>query len=191
MRIDVTNASGTACSANLITGTIPPIDTIPCPTGNVTVTDNGSPLNDFTISNTGVTSNVAPLNRHGFFEDQPIQLPAGTHSIVAAYAGDNSYTASTSAADAISITKAGTAVAMTPVPNASANSPIAMIATVSTGSSGVGPTGTITFSSAGSTLGTAPVVGTAANPARTPATGTATFRRHVHHHRVQKRHGHL
>ena len=74
MRVDVTNASATACSANLNNGTIPPIDTIPCPTGNVTVTDNGSPLNDFTISNTGVASNVAPLNRQGL-------LRGSAHSI--------------------------------------------------------------------------------------------------------------
>ena len=176
MRVNVTNASGTACYANLNSGAIPPINAIPCPTGNVSLTDNGSPLNDFTISNNGTASNVAPLNRQGFFEDQPIQLPAGNHSIVAAYVGDNSYTSSTSAADAISITKAGTTVAMTPTPNASTNSPISLSATVNTGSSGVGPTGTMTFSSAGTTLGTAPVTGTPADfSAGTPATGTATF----------------
>jgi hypothetical protein len=176
MRVDVTNSSGTACSANLNNGTIPPIDTIPCPTGNVTITDNGAALNDFTNTNSGVTSNIAPLNRQGFFEDQPIQLPAGNHSIVAAYAGDNSYNSSTSAADAISITQAGTAVAMSPLPSASANFPITLTATVTTASSGVGPTGTITFSSAGATIGTAPVVGTAANlTTGAPATGTATF----------------
>jgi len=175
-RVSVTNAAGTACSANLNSGTVPPINTIPCPTGNVTVTDNGSALNDFTISNSGVASNVAPLNSQGYFEDQPIQLPAGNHSIVAAYAGDNSYTSSTSAADTISITKAATTVAMTPTPNASANSAITLSATVNTGSSGVGPTGRITFSSAGATLGTAPVAGTAANNTTgAPATGTATF----------------
>ena len=176
MRVDVTNASGTSCSTNFNNGTVPPINTIPCPTGNVTVTDNGAALNDFTNSNSGVASNVAPLNSQGFFEDQPIQLPGGNHSIVAAYAGDNSYTSSTSTADAISITKASTAVTMNPIPNASTNFPISLSATVTTASSGIGPTGTITFSSAGSTLGIAPVVGTAAilSPF-SPATGTATF----------------
>ena len=178
MRVNVTNASSTECSANLNNGTIPPVNTIPCPTGNVSLTDNGSPLNDFTVSNTGVTSNVVPLNRQGFLEDQPIQLPAGNHSIVAAYAGDNSYISSSSAADAISITKASTTVSMNPISNASVNSPIALSATVNTGSSGGGPTGTMTFSSAGTILGTAPVVGTAANLTPTPftpASGTATF----------------
>jgi Pro-kumamolisin, activation domain/Bacterial Ig-like domain (group 3) len=176
LRVDVTNSSGTSCSTNFNNGTIPPIDTIPCPTGNVTITDNGAALNDFTNSNSGVTSNVAPLNRHGFFEDQPVQLPGGNHSIMAAYAGDNSYNSSTSAADAISITPAGTAVAMPPLPNASTNFPISLSATVNTASSGVGPTGTITFSSGATTLGSAPLVGTPANlSAGAPATGTATL----------------
>jgi hypothetical protein len=176
MRVGVTNAAGTACSANLDNGSIPPIDTIPCPTSNVSVTDNGSPLNDFTISNSSAASNVAPLNRQGYLEDQPIQLPGGNHSLVASYAGDNSYNSSTSSPDAVSITKAATAVAMSPLPNASTNSAIALGATVNTASSGVGPTGTITFSSAGTTLGTAPVVGTAANlTTGAPAIGSATF----------------
>jgi hypothetical protein len=175
-RVDVTNSSGTSCSTNFNNGTIPPINTIPCPTGNVTITDNGAALNDFTNSNSGITSNVAPLNRQGFFEDQPIQLPGGNHSIVATYAGDNSYTSSTSAADAISITQAGTTVTMTPIPNASTNFPIALSATVNTGSSGVGPTGTITFNSGGTTLGSAPVVGMPANlTTGASAFGTATF----------------
>jgi hypothetical protein len=176
MRVDVTNASDTSCSTNLNNGTIPPINTIPCPTGNVSITDNGAALNDFSNSKSGAASNVAPLNSQGFFEDQPIQLPGGNHSIVAGYAGDTSYTSSTSAADAISITKAGTTVTMTPIPNASANFPISLSATVNTASSGIGPTGTITFGSGGTTLGTAPVVGTAANlTTGAPATGTATF----------------
>ena len=176
MRVDVTNASGTSCSTNLNNGTVPPINTIPCPTGNVSVTDNGAALNDFTNSNSGVASNVAPLNSQGFFEDQPIQLPGGNHSIAAAYAGDTSYTSSTSAADAISITKAGTGVTMNPIPNASTNFPISLSATVTTASSGVGPTGTMTFTSGGTTLGTAPVIGTAAilTPFA-PAIGTVTF----------------
>jgi hypothetical protein len=175
-RVDVTNASGTSCSTNLNNGTIPPISAIPCPTGNVSMTDNGAALNDFTNSNTGVSSNLGALNSQGFFEDQPIQLPGGNHSIVAAFSGDTSYTSSTSAADAISITKAGTGVTMNPIPNASTNFPISLSATVTTASSGIGPTGTMTFTSGGTTLGTAPVVGNAAIVTPfAPATGTATF----------------
>jgi hypothetical protein len=176
MRVAVTNSAGVACSTNLDNGTIPPINTVPCPTGNVSVTDNNSPLNDFTISNSSVTSNVAPLNRQGYLEDQPVQLPGGSHSIVASYAGDTSYTSSTSAPDAISITQAATTVSMTPIPNASTNFPISLSATVNTSSSGIGPTGTMTFISAGTTLGTVPVIGKAANlTTGAPATGVATF----------------
>ena len=173
-RVDVTNASGASCSANLTNRTIPPINTIPCPTGDVTITDNGAALNDFTNNNPGIASNVAPLNSQGYFEDQPIQLPGGSHSIVASYAGDNSYNSSTSSANTISITTAATTVAMSPLPNASTNSPIALSATVSTSSSGVGPTGTITFSSSGTRLGAASVNPTAGS-ARSAAFGTATL----------------
>ncbi|MDP9338894.1 MAG: Ig-like domain repeat protein [Acidobacteriota bacterium] len=174
MRIDVTNASSTPCSDNSDSGNIPPVDTIPCPTGNVAVTDNGAPLNDFLNSNTGVSSNIVPLNRHGFFEDQPIQLPAGNHSIVAAYVGDNSYTASTSPADALTITLAGTTITVSGPTNATTTQQVTITATIATNSSGVGPTGTVTFISGTSTLGTASVVGVAANLGTgTPATGTA------------------
>jgi len=179
LRIDVANAAGTPCSANTDNGTIPPIKTIPCPTGNVTLTDNGVALKDFLNSNTGVSSNVATLNSLGFLEDQPVQLPAGNHSLVAAYAGDNSYTASMSTADAVSITKAPTTVAMTPIPgNVGINQAVTLTATVNTSSSGAGPTGTVTFTSGGTMLGTAPapVTGTASNlTTGVPAVGTATL----------------
>ena len=174
-RIDVTNASTTPCSNNLDNGTIPPINTIPCPTGNVTVTDNGAALNDFTNTNTGVASNIAPLNGHGYFEDQPIQLPAGNHSIVAAYAGDNSFTASTSAADTIVITPAITSIIG--IPNvANTNQAVNLTAIIDTSSSGVAPTGTVTFNSGSTTLGTAPLVGLPADlNTGMPAAGTATL----------------
>jgi hypothetical protein len=174
MRIDVTNSAGNACSDNSDAGNIPPIDTLPCPTGNVTVTDNGAPLNDFLNSNTGVTSNIVPLNRHGFFEDQPIQLPPGSHSMVAAYAGDNSYTASTSPADAISITKASTTIALTPLATAPVSQAVSISATIATNSSGVGPTGTVTFASGSTSLGSTPVVATAGS-ATAAAGGTAAI----------------
>jgi hypothetical protein len=180
MRIDVTNASATRCSDNSASGTIPPINTIPCPTGNVTVTDNSLPLNDFINSNTGVASNIVPLNRHGYLEDQPIHLSTGNHSLVAAYAGDNSYTASTSAADAIAITQASTTITVTGPATATSTQPVTLTATIATGSSGAAPTGTVVFvetqQGRTATLGTAPLVGTAADPkTRAPATGTATL----------------
>ena len=47
------------------------------------------------------------LNPYGYFEDQTIQLPGGANSVKAAYAGDNSFKAS-SATTAITISPAPT-----------------------------------------------------------------------------------
>ncbi len=178
MRIDVTNASATPCAQNLDTGAIPPIDTIPCPTGNVTVTDNGAPFNDFLNTNTGVTSSVAPLNRHGNLEDQPIQLTTGSHNIVAAYSGDNSYTASTSTADAVTITPAHNVVSLVAPLNATTVTQVTITATINTASSGAAPTGTVSFvdvprNGVPVSLGMPAVVGVAATT-DFPATGTAS-----------------
>jgi hypothetical protein len=180
MRIDVTNASSTACSANSDAGTIPPISAIPCPTGSVTVTDNGAALNDFVNSNSSVASNIVTLNSLGYFEDQPVQLPAGNHSLVAAYAGDNSYTASTSAADAVAITLAGTTTTQNGPLNATSTQAVTITVTITTNSSGVAPTGTVSFVDAVRNgvngLSTVPVVGVAANQSiGAPAAGTATL----------------
>ena len=80
MRVDVTNASGTPVPRISITNHSP-INTIPAQPATfpslITV------RSCVTNSNSGIASNVAPLNSQDF-EDQPIQLPGGSHSIVAA-----------------------------------------------------------------------------------------------------------
>ena len=178
MRIDVTNSSSTPCADNSDSGAIPPIDTIPCPTGNVTVTDNAAPFNDFLNTNTGVSSNVVPLNRHGNLEDQPIQLTGGSHNFIAAYSGDNSYTASTSAANAVTITPATNTVALAGPVNATTVTQVTITATLNTISNGAAPTGTVQFldvphNGVPVSLGTPAVVGAAATT-NFPATGTAS-----------------
>ena len=86
MRVDVTNTSNQPCSTS--TATL----AIPCPTGTVTETyDNGQPLNDFPNAQGGASVNSATLNNLGFLEDLPINLPVGSHTIVATYSGDTSY----------------------------------------------------------------------------------------------------
>src|SRR5574337_554823 len=62
LRVDVTNSTGQRCSV---------VATVPCPSGNVTMTDalNGGAaqsLPDFD------GTNVVPLNEQGFLEDQPV-----------------------------------------------------------------------------------------------------------------------
>ncbi len=178
MRIDVTNASATPCADNSDNGAIPPIDTIPCPTGNVTVTDNGTPFNDFLNTNTGVSSNVVPLNRHGNLEDQPIQLTGGSHSFVAAYSGDNSYTAGTSAADAVTITPTTTTATLAGPSSGNTVTQVTITATIHTTSNGAAPTGTVSFvdvphNGVPVSLGTPAIAGVAATT-NFPATGTAS-----------------
>jgi subtilase family serine protease len=150
-----------------------------CPTGTITLTDNGQPLKDFSGSNT------VTLNSVGIAEDQPVQLGVGTHSLVAAYAGDNSFNASTSPAKAITITgnTTTTAVATSPSTGIVTGKAVTITATVNTQSSGAGPTGSVKFSVNGTQIGNAvAVVPTAANtsgatlvPAFATATITNTF----------------
>ncbi len=152
-----------------------------CPTGTVTLTDNGQPLNDFSGTNS------SKLNSQGIAEDQPVQLATGTHSLVAAYSGDNSFTASTSPAQAVTITAATTTIGVTAAPasNINTTTPVTLTAKVNTMSSGAGPTGTIIFKANGTQIGNAvQVVPTAAAnlnssspliPAFATATITHTF----------------
>lgn len=167
VRIDVTNSANASCSAS-----IPP--TIPCPTGSVSLTDNGSPLKDFSGSGTAV------LNNEGFLEDQPIQLPVGSHALAASYAGDSSYGASSSATDTVSVTKAAssTSVASSATSVVSGAS-VTLTATVAASSSGVAPTGTVQFLNGSTpiagTVTYAPTAGSASAPAGLKATLMTTI----------------
>jgi hypothetical protein len=141
----------------------------------VTLTDNGQALNNFLIPNTSTPTNSAKLNNTGFAEDQPIQLPGGAHSLVAAFApGDHSFTASTSPARALTITTAATATAISAsstsiLPGAS----VTLTAVVSSSSnSSQGPTGTVQFYVMQANTNVIAMLG---NPATcTPASATAT-----------------
>jgi subtilase family serine protease len=162
LQIAVSDSSGNQC-ATIVAA---------CPTGTVTVTDTGAPLKDFSGTNT------TKLNSQGFAEDQPVQLGGGTHSLVAAYSGDNSFTASTSPADGFTITTAPTTTTASTggVASVPVGQSITLTASIATGSNGAGPTGTVTFTAGGKTIGTATVTGTAAvfTGAGAPASGTAS-----------------
>ena len=68
----VTNSSNATCLNNgNSSGTTPGL---PCPKGTITLTDNGSPLNDWPIAGQLNATNIAKLNNQGMAEDQPIQL---------------------------------------------------------------------------------------------------------------------
>jgi subtilase family serine protease len=177
MRVDVSNSGGINNSCALASSVLP------CPTGTITETyDSGKPLNDFPNTQTGVATNTASLNALGFLEDQPINLPGGSHTLVAAYSGDTSFNPSTSTAAAITVTAAPTttSVAASPASGVNTSTVVTLTATVATTSGGVGPTGTVTFSSNGTSLGSpVNVVPTAASglnsTAPVPAFATATM----------------
>ena len=155
LQILVTPTSGTACTS---TGTLTTAGA-PCPKGTVTLTDNGSALNDWPIAGQVNATNVASLNREGIAEDQPIQLSAGSHSIQAAFTtGDTNFQSSNSNTLAVTITQASTSTAVTTSPGSiTSGQTVTLTALVSTNSNGEEPcgitnSGTVQFTLDGNTI---------------------------------------
>jgi hypothetical protein len=145
---------------------------IPCPTGKITLTDNGAALNDFPSGPLPNATNIAKLNNLGLAEDQPINLGVGAHSVVAAYAGDPNYQAGTSNALSITFTQATTATAVqSSLGTVTSGGTVTITATVNTNSNGVGPTGTVQFANGTSNIGAA--VTCAPTAASASSSGTA------------------
>ena len=173
LRVDVANASGTTCQ-NLSTGAVSFI----CPTGTISIFDNGSPLNDFPSAQTPNSTNKANLNDRGYAEDQPIQLAPGTHNITATYsaAANSSYTSQSSSNTLnVTITHAATTTSVTS--NTTLITPggtVILTAVVSSNSnSAQGPTGTVQFKSNSSNLGSAATCTPAAATSSAGASCTA------------------
>jgi subtilase family serine protease len=155
LRVDVFGNSGTPCLPN-------PLGGAACPTGSVTLTDNGGPLDAGTY----------PLNSWGFTEDQTVQLPGGNNSVKAQYAGDNSFNAS-STTNALTITPASTGTNVCcPYTNFTVGQNAGATANVFSFSSGVAPTGTVTFLDNGKVL---PGTPTYSNPGGAQLNATLVF----------------
>lgn len=135
VRADVADSSGSVSSAQGVNSKCAS-HTASCPTGTVTLTANGSPLDGGSFK----------LNSKGFAEDQAIQLPAGSYALSAVYPGDASYTASTGNST-VTIAKAPTNLAanIAFLPPYGYGENVQVNATLSTTSSGAIPTGNITF----------------------------------------------
>jgi subtilase family serine protease len=147
LRVDVENAAGTPCQ-NFTTLAIAFI----CPTGTISLLDNGVALNDFPNA-----TNVAKLNDRGFAEDQPIQLNAGSHPITATYSGDNSYNLQAASNTlALTITQATTTLAVTSsLSSITSGGSVTLTALVSsTSNSSAGPSGTVQFKNGSTNLST-------------------------------------
>jgi hypothetical protein len=153
LSIVVTNSNGTSC-----TGTTPATKPLtPCPTGTVTITDNGNPLNDWPSGATSNATNVAKLNNQGIAEDQPVQFAPGSHSVLAKYTpGDPNYQAGTSNTLSVTVTKATTSVSVSStLSSITSGTSVTLTAYVITNSNGAGPTPTVQFANGTTNLGSA------------------------------------
>jgi hypothetical protein len=166
LRVDVTTGSGSLCYS--LNGAAQPVRTLGCPSGTVSLTDSGAALDGGSFA----------LNATGFFEDQPIQLPTGSHKIAAAYAGDNSFAASTSTTNTISITQATTTTAVNSSPTSiTSGGTVTLTAVVSSNSNSTqGPTGTVQFLNGAVSLGAAAACTAAAATSSSGASCTATLK---------------
>jgi hypothetical protein len=174
LRFDILNSSGKACNAVAVanggSGT-----TAGCAfqaIGKVTITDS--------VNGTApVPLDASPfvVNSAGSGEDQPIQLPAGSHALSATYSGDISYNSvTTPVTDTVTVTQAATATQVVPtLTSITSGQSVTLTATVATNSSGVGPTGTVQFKNGSSSLGAAATCTPTAASSTAAAFCTATL----------------
>jgi hypothetical protein len=169
LRFDILNSNGTStnCHPVVVSGQTP--TTAGCAfdaTGTVTITDNGAPLD----------AGSFPVNSAGSGEDQPIQLPVGSHTLSASYSGDISYNPNGPIVDTVTVTKGATVTTVVPsVSSVISGASVTLTATVSTNSSGVGPTGTVQFRNGSSSLSTPMTCTPTAATSTTAALCTATL----------------
>src|SRR6266481_1131488 len=119
------------------------INEVTCPTGSVTLSANSTAIDGgiFTLNNEGYTRDIAPT------------LTGGTYPLVAKYAGDNSYNASTSATDTFTVTPAQSQTQVyVPSMNVIGTSVQVQAAVTLPVYGGIAPTGTFTFRDGNSVL---------------------------------------
>jgi hypothetical protein len=133
-----------------ITGTAEGTKTEGIATGSVTFADSGSTLGTANVSGDGnLASWPAPSALYVF--------PVGSHSVTAKYVGDASFNTSTSVAVAFTVVKAVTAMTGTAgVNTVNYTNPLtsATVTITTPYNLGVAPTGTVTMTANGSTVGT-------------------------------------
>ncbi len=146
------------------------------PTGAITLVDtlNGVPTPLYGGNNFN-------LNSRGYFEDQPIQLPAGTHSLKANYAGDSSFSGS-SATIPLTVARALTTTSVSAAPmTVSAGNSVTLSANIQATQSNAfaipsqEPGGTVQFLVNGAVFGGPATVNGVVSSALTFAQSTATL----------------
>ena len=159
IRMYVTDKNGVASTSGPPSPTCYQENILTCPSGTVTLTDNGAP-----VDTGGGGPGLYNLNDSGYSRDLTPNLLGGVHSLVASYSGDSSFQASNSATDTFAVTAAPTVAVFTNNPVPLVGVPVTM--NVVGGPdlrNGVAPTGTISIFD-GSTLVGGPVSVTPDSP---------------------------
>jgi len=159
LRVNVENSAGALCTP------VSPTGATGCPTGTVTLTDNGAALDNSTYT----------LNSYGYFEDFIVQLPGGTDSVKAQYAGDSSFSASSGTAS-MSISPAATTMTKPYIQSWSVGTGFYATVSIQAQGSGVAPTGTVGFLVDGNPVsGAISYAGTSGSPSNPTPTLVAAF----------------
>jgi hypothetical protein len=119
------------------------------PTGTVTFEDNGTPFGTGTLAKIGGVATAT-------FATGLTQLTGGSHNITAVYGSDGNYQMSTSPVVTYGVNAADTTTTITQASPTTTTfgTPVTFTATVSTSVTGAAPTGTVTFQSDGTPIGT-------------------------------------
>jgi Pro-kumamolisin, activation domain len=158
LNVVVTKSDGTNC-AFTYPKTVSPI---PCPKGTIALKDGANNLNDFPSGPASNATNISKIsNEGGLVEDINVQLPGGSHSIVATFTtGDTNYqsgnpsnTLSVSITPATTTTLVASSQGVLPAGGGS----VMLTAVVGSASNSTqGPTGTVQFQNGSTNIG-APV----------------------------------
>jgi hypothetical protein len=160
IRMYVANSKAAASPTGPPTGTCDTINLLTCPTGTVTLTDNGNP-----VAAGGAGPGIFNMNSAGYTRFLSPMLTGGTHTLVANYSGDSSYNSSASATTSLTVTPAPTSSVITGGNQTFVlGNPVQFYVTTYTGVPGVAPTGTITFYDGSVPLGTVTATGIAGTP---------------------------
>ncbi len=136
-------------------------------TGQVTFMDGDQPFATVPVASDGVAELLTTT------------LPAGENNLTAVYSGDPSFEPSTSGSASVRLPHAFTSIA-TPQTNIAegfitAGAPVTFTTNLTNlDSDGAAPSGTVTFATQNTVLGTAPIKGTSGAPG-VPATGSIAF----------------
>ncbi len=132
-------------------------------TAKVAISGGGGVALDGTVSffDGSTLLGIVAIDVNGMAAVTTSSLASGTHSITASYSGDSSkyILASTSAAFRQDVQAASTTVVTSSVNPSTYGTPVTFVATV-TSSSGIAPTGVVTFLDGGTQIGTATLAGT-------------------------------